>query len=71
MAKVNAPTADDIISALAHATPGTRAAILADCSVRMLRAVADLTYATEYPDAHGRVVLTRAILATFTDPTGG
>lgn len=57
---------DDVITRLVNAgTDRERHSILAACSLALLREVVDLTGGVDYPEAHGRTVLTRAILANL------
>jgi len=55
-------TPDDVITMIAGVDDATARAILSARTVRMLRRVADLMYAVDYPDAHGKPFLIRAIL---------
>jgi hypothetical protein len=65
---MNELTADDIVTRVTACTRRIDAqAILASCSLGMLREVADLTYACDYPESRGRRFLTSAILISARD----
>jgi hypothetical protein len=61
-------TADDIVTRITNAPDyGTASLVLQTCSLRRLREVADLIYATDYPDNHGKAFLRGAILNAARD----